>query len=102
MGYGVMVTLQILVLSFLVRIRVSQLRALFFSKGAFFCLCAQDELPMIGGTCQISKKCHFLRFSRYFRGEVCRCSLTYLPKKEVFEKPRMPEISFIDLFVERK
>ena len=37
MGYGVMVTLQILVLSFLVRIRVSQQKALFnYLKGAFF------------------------------------------------------------------
>ena len=37
MGYGVMVTLQILVLSFLVRVRVSQLRASFFKEDAFFC-----------------------------------------------------------------
>ena len=37
MGYGVMVTLQILVLSFLVRVRVSQQRAFFTSKNAFFC-----------------------------------------------------------------
>ncbi len=35
MGYGVMVTLQILVLSFLVRVRVSQLRASFFKEDAF-------------------------------------------------------------------
>ena len=32
-----MVTLQILVLSFLVRVRVSQQRAFFTSKNAFFC-----------------------------------------------------------------
>ncbi len=35
MGYGVMVTLQILVLSFLVRVRVSQLKASFFKEDAF-------------------------------------------------------------------
>ena len=45
---------------------------------------------------------YFLSFSRYFRGEVWRCSLTYLPKKEVLEKPRIPEISFIDLLVDRR
>ena len=33
-----MVTLQILVLSFLVRVRVSQLESIFHSKDAFFCL----------------------------------------------------------------
>ena len=32
-----MVTLQILVLSFLVRVRVSQLESIFHSKDAFFC-----------------------------------------------------------------
>ena len=36
LGYGVMVTLQILVLSFLVRVRVSQLESIFHSKDAFF------------------------------------------------------------------
>ena len=41
MGYGVMVTLQILVLSFLVRVRVSQLRASFFKEDAFFVLYVQ-------------------------------------------------------------
>ena len=41
MGYGVMVTLQILVLSFLVRVRVSQQRAFFTSKNAFFLLLTQ-------------------------------------------------------------
>ena len=35
MGYGVMVTLQILVLSFLVRIQVAQLKRLSF-EGRFF------------------------------------------------------------------
>ena len=39
MGYGVMVTLQILVLSFLVRIQVAQLNDL-LSKVVFFCLYA--------------------------------------------------------------
>ena len=38
LGYGVMVTLQILVLSFLVRIRVSQPRASFFLERCFFVL----------------------------------------------------------------
>ena len=33
-----MVTLQILVLSFLVRIQVAQLRAVFFLRTAFFCV----------------------------------------------------------------
>ena len=37
MGYGVMVTLQILVLSFLVRIQVAQLKRLSF-RGSFFCV----------------------------------------------------------------
>ena len=37
MGYGVMVTLQILVLSFLVRIQVAQLQRLSF-EGRFFLL----------------------------------------------------------------
>lgn len=37
LGYGVMVTLQILVLSFLVRIRVSQPKASFFLERCFFC-----------------------------------------------------------------
>ena len=41
MGYGVMVTLQILVLSFLVRVRVSQLRASFFLERCFFVLYVQ-------------------------------------------------------------
>ena len=36
MGYGVMVTLQILVLSFLVRIQVAQLKRLSL-EGRFFC-----------------------------------------------------------------
>ena len=36
LGYGVMVTLQILVLSFLVRIQVAQLKRLSF-RGSFFC-----------------------------------------------------------------
>ena len=46
MGYGVMVTLQILVLSFLVRVRVSQQRAFFTSKNAFF---ASYPSPLSGG-----------------------------------------------------
>ena len=37
MGYGVMVTLQILVLSFLVRIQVAQLKTI-FARGSFFSL----------------------------------------------------------------
>ena len=36
LGYGVMVTLQILVLSFLVRIQVAQLETIFFGR-SFFC-----------------------------------------------------------------
>ncbi len=36
LGYGVMVTLQILVLSFLVRIQVAQQKLLLFSKGSFY------------------------------------------------------------------
>ena len=36
LGYGVMVTLQILVLSFLVRVRVSQQRDTFLTEGVFF------------------------------------------------------------------
>ena len=36
MGYGVMVTLQILVLSFLVRIQVAQLKTI-FARRSFFC-----------------------------------------------------------------
>ena len=41
MGYGVMVTLQILVLSFLVRIQVAQLKRSSF-EGRFFC-CAYGQ-----------------------------------------------------------
>ena len=37
-----MVTLQILVLSFLVRVRVSQLESIFHSKDAFFLFIPQD------------------------------------------------------------
>ena len=36
LGYGVMVTLQILVLSFLVRVRVSQLESIFHFERCFF------------------------------------------------------------------
>ena len=43
MGYGVMVTLQILVLSFLVRIQVAQLKRS-SSEGRFFVLCALREM----------------------------------------------------------
>ena len=43
MGYGVMVTLQILVLSFLVRIQVAQLKRS-SSEGRFFVLCALLEM----------------------------------------------------------
>ena len=35
LGYGVMVTLQILVLSFLVRIQVAQLKTIFFGRSFF-------------------------------------------------------------------
>ena len=35
LGYGVMVTLQILVLSFLVRIQVAQLETIFFGRSFF-------------------------------------------------------------------
>ena len=45
---------------------------------------------------------YFLKLSRYFSGDMWRCSLTYFPKKEVLEKPRMPEISLIDFVVERR
>ena len=48
MGYGVMVTLQILVLSFLVRVRVSQLRASFFLERCFFVLYDLAILDYIG------------------------------------------------------
>lgn len=44
LGYGVMVTLQILVLSFLVRIRVSQQDAKFFRAWRFF-LCTYSFRP---------------------------------------------------------
>ncbi len=45
---------------------------------------------------------YFLKLSRYFSGDMWRCSRTYFPKKEVLEKPRMPEISLIDFVVERR
>ena len=48
MGYGVMVTLQILVLSFLVRVRVSQLRASFFLEKCFFVL-YDLAIPRVNG-----------------------------------------------------
>ena len=38
-----MVTLQILVLSFLVRVRVSQLESIFHSKDAFFLFISQND-----------------------------------------------------------
>ena len=44
----------------------------------------------------------FLTLSRYFSGDVCRCSLTYLPKNEVLEKPKMHDTSLIDMEVERR
>ena len=47
LGYGVMVTLQILVLSFLVRVRVSQLESIFHSKDAFFLFIPQNDYFMI-------------------------------------------------------
>ena len=56
MGYGVMVTLQILVLSFLVRVRVSQLRASFFKEDAFFVLYVQvmaQELSLYSCGCML-------------------------------------------------
>ena len=43
-----------------------------------------------------------LKIALYFNGDIRKCSLTYLPKKEVLEKPRMAEISLIDLLVERR
>ena len=45
---------------------------------------------------------YFLKLSRYFSGDMWRCSLTYFPKKEVLEKPKMPEISLIDFVLERR
>lgn len=45
---------------------------------------------------------YFRKLSLYFNGDMWRCSLTYLPKNEVLEKPRMPEISLIDFVVERR
>lgn len=45
---------------------------------------------------------YFLKLSRYFSGDMWRCSLTYFPKKEVLEKPRIPEISLIDFVLERR
>jgi len=38
----------------------------------------------------------------YFKGDTWKCSLTYLPKKEVLEKPRIADISLTDLLVERR
>ena len=54
MGYGVMVTLQILVLSFLVRIQVAQLKTIFFGR-SFFCFMRlardvrADHFAVLGG-----------------------------------------------------
>ena len=45
---------------------------------------------------------YFLKLSRYFSGDMWRCSLTYFPKKEVLEKPKIPEISLIDFVLERR
>ena len=42
LGYGVMVTLQILVLPFLVRVRVSQQRRAQSFEVALFCLCQKE------------------------------------------------------------
>ena len=44
MGYGVMVTLQILVLSFLVRIQVAQLKTIFARRSFFFVFYAWREM----------------------------------------------------------
>ena len=50
-----MVTLQILVLSFLVRVRVSQLESIFHSKDAFF-LYPQGFPQYFPAFCQVSKR----------------------------------------------
>ena len=46
-----MVTLQILVLSFLVRVRVSQLESIFHSKDAFFLFIPQNKRKSILPCC---------------------------------------------------
>ena len=72
LGYGVMVTLQILVLSFLVRVRVSQQRG--FLRKLFFCLSA--PMPHLQGchaVCRAARRaCKCLIFPNLF------CPFAYL------------------------